>query len=95
MSEHSMKSKRLSANIKLTPHKALIRSIMTCLPSWEFGGNMRFEIAARAKQDSSHDWQLPKTRADPLFACGCKNSENVHVYSIGQGEDRRGIYTAL
>jgi hypothetical protein len=56
---------------------------------------MRFEIAARSKADSPHDWQLPKAHADPLFACGCKNSETVHVYSIGQGEDHHGKYTTL
>jgi hypothetical protein len=32
-----LKSERLSANIKLTLHKALIRSIMTyTCPAWEF-----------------------------------------------------------
>jgi hypothetical protein len=30
-------SEHLSANIKLTPHKALIRSVMTyACPAWEF-----------------------------------------------------------
>jgi hypothetical protein len=56
---------------------------------------MRFEIAARAKKDSPHDWQLSKAHADPLFACGCKHFENVHVYRIGQGEDHHGKYTTL
>jgi hypothetical protein len=56
---------------------------------------MRCEIAAHAKQDFSHDWQLPKKHADQRFACGSKSSENVHVYSIGQGEDRHGKYTTL
>jgi hypothetical protein len=33
-----LKSERLSANIKLTLHKALIRSVMTyACPAWEFG----------------------------------------------------------
>jgi hypothetical protein len=77
LQEASMKSERLSANIELIPHRTLIRSTMTCLHSWEFGENMCFEIAARAKQDSLHDWQLPKAHADPLFACGCRNSETV------------------
>ena len=95
MRELSMKSERLSATIKFTPHKTPIRSIVTCLPSWEFGANMRFEITARAKQDSPHDWQLPKAHADLLFACGYKNYEKVHVYSIGQGEDHHGKYTTL
>jgi hypothetical protein len=34
------KSERLSANIKLTLHKALIRSVMThACPSWEFAAD--------------------------------------------------------
>jgi hypothetical protein len=36
------KSERLSANIKLTPHKALIRSLMTyACPAWEFAAEIR------------------------------------------------------
>jgi hypothetical protein len=74
MNELRMKSDQLSANIKFNPTKTLIRSLMTCLPAWEFGADMRFEIVARANQDSSHDWQLPKEHAEPRFACGSKNS---------------------
>jgi hypothetical protein len=44
------KSERLNANIKLTLHKALIRSVMTyACPSWEFAAASAIEIAASAK----------------------------------------------
>jgi hypothetical protein len=37
-----LKSERLCANIKLTLHKALIRSVMTyACPAWEFGAECR------------------------------------------------------
>jgi hypothetical protein len=45
------KSERLSINIKLTLHKAFIRSVMTyASPAWEFAAyNPSNEIAAPAK----------------------------------------------
>jgi hypothetical protein len=49
------KNKRLSINIKLTLHKALIRSVMTyACPAWEFVANTHVKIVAPAKQGSPH-----------------------------------------
>jgi hypothetical protein len=46
------RSERLSANIKLTLHKALIRSVMTyACPAWEFAADTHlFETAVPSKQ---------------------------------------------
>jgi hypothetical protein len=44
------KSERLSANMKLTLHKALIRSVMTCAcPAWEFAAECHLLKSQRLK----------------------------------------------
>jgi hypothetical protein len=44
------KSEQLSTNIKVTLHKALIRSVTTyACPAWEAGRNPSIETAASAK----------------------------------------------
>jgi len=54
----SKASERLSGNIKLTLHKASIKSIMTCLSSLGGGRHLSTEPAAPAKHNSPHKWQL-------------------------------------
>jgi hypothetical protein len=50
-----IKSKHLSTNIKLTLHKALIRSVMTCLSGLGIRGrHLPLKIAAPIKQGSLH-----------------------------------------
>jgi hypothetical protein len=74
------KSEQLSANIKLTLHKPLIRSIMAyACPAWEFETDNQpsTEITAPAKQGSPHHWQFSKTHADLRFAHGFQTS--VHI----------------
>jgi hypothetical protein len=60
------KSERLSANIKLTLHKALIRSVMTYAVSslGICGRYPSIEIAASAKQGTPHYWQFSKAHTD-------------------------------
>jgi hypothetical protein len=64
------KSELLSANVKLTLHKALIRSVMTyalsCLGIW--GRYPSVKIAAPVKQGSPHYWQFSKAHADRRIA---------------------------
>jgi hypothetical protein len=57
------KSERLSTNIKLTLHKALIRSVMTmaCLV---------WEIAAPGKQGTLYHWELSKPHTGSRNANG-------------------------
>jgi hypothetical protein len=60
------KSERLSTNMKLTLHKALIRSVMTyACPAWEL---KNFKIATHAKQGSAHHWKFFKEHTGPRFA---------------------------
>jgi hypothetical protein len=49
------KSKRLSANIKLTLHKALIRSVMTyACPAWEFAAECHLQKLQRQQNKVLH-----------------------------------------
>jgi len=52
------KSRRLSANIKLTIYKALVKQVMTLsLPRLEISRrHLSFEIIVHAKQSSMHHW---------------------------------------
>jgi hypothetical protein len=69
------KSERLSASIKFTLHKALIRSVMTyASPGWEFCGHPSNEIAVPAKQGTPHNWQFGKVHYGSRFAHGFRNS---------------------
>jgi hypothetical protein len=50
-----LKSEHLSTDIKLTLHKALISSVMTCLPSLGIRGrHLPLKIAAPIKEGSLH-----------------------------------------
>jgi hypothetical protein len=69
------KSERLSANIKLTFHKALSRLVMTyACPAWEFETRIPLKIAALAKQDSAHHWKLSKVHTGPRLSHGFQPS---------------------
>jgi hypothetical protein len=60
------KIERLSANIKLTLHNALIRSVMIyACPSWEYA---TIKIAVPAKQGSPHHWQFSKPYTGPRIS---------------------------
>jgi hypothetical protein len=54
------RSERLSANIKLTLHKALIRSVINyaCL-SWELAADIFLKISVPVKQGSQPYWEFP------------------------------------
>jgi hypothetical protein len=55
------KSEHLSTNIKLTLHRVLIRSVMTCLP--HLGICIRqtpLKVAEPAKQGALHHWEIAK-----------------------------------
>jgi hypothetical protein len=85
------KSERLSANIKLTLHLALIRLIMTyACAAWEFAADtLIFEIAAPAKQGSPHHWKFPKVHTFPRFAHGVQPSVYILLYNkISQATSR-------
>jgi hypothetical protein len=72
------RSEWLSAIIKLTLHKALIRSIMTyACPAWV---SVEFEIAMPRKQSSSRQWQVSKVRTGPRVACCFHNSVRGWFY---------------
>jgi hypothetical protein len=75
------KSERLSANIKLTIHKALIRSVMTyaCF-AWEFVADTHLKIAAPAKQGSLHHWKFLKVHTSSQFAQGFQPSVCTLLY---------------
>jgi hypothetical protein len=63
------KSERLSANIKLTFHKALIRSVMTyACPAREFVTISPIKIAETAKYGSPHHWQFSEAHSDLQYA---------------------------
>jgi hypothetical protein len=71
------KIKGLSTNIKLTFHKALIRSVMTyACPVWEFAPDPHVFKLQRL-QNIWHRWQFSKTRNDPRVARGFQNSVRV------------------
>jgi hypothetical protein len=76
------KSVRLNANITLTPHKALIRSVMTRLPRLGINGRrLPLKIAAPEKQGSLHHWKFSKVHTGPLFAHGFQPSMCIRSYN--------------
>jgi hypothetical protein len=81
---HSLfQSERLSANIKITLHKALIRSVMTyaCL-AWELAADTAYlSIAVPIKQGSSHHWKFSKVHTGPRFAHGFQPSVYIPLYN--------------
>jgi hypothetical protein len=68
------KSARLSANIKLTHHKAAIRSVMTLSRLGISGRHLSLKIAAHAKQGSAHHRKFSKMHTGPRFARGFQPS---------------------
>jgi hypothetical protein len=65
------KSERLSAKIKLTLHKALIRSVTTytvLAPPGISGTHLPHKIAAHAKQGFPNHWKFSKVHTGPRFA---------------------------
>jgi hypothetical protein len=62
------KSERLKANIKLTLHKVLIRSVTTyARPPGSLRRYPYNEIAAPAKQGSQQHWKFSKAHTGPLI----------------------------
>jgi hypothetical protein len=63
-----LKSEHLSANIKLTLHKALIRTvIMYACPAWELAAHL-LKIAAPTKQGSARHWKFSKVHTGLQYA---------------------------
>jgi hypothetical protein len=71
----------LSANVKITLHKALIRSVMTyACSAWELEANTYlFKFAAPAKQDYSLHWKFSEVHSGPRFVHG-SNLPYVYDY---------------
>jgi hypothetical protein len=73
------KSERLSTDIKLNLHKALIKSIMTCFPRLRICSRQQSaKIAAPAKQSFPHLWKFSKAHTVSRFAHGFQTS--VHIW---------------
>jgi hypothetical protein len=68
------KSKRLSANIKLTAHKAFTRqcTVTYAFPCLE--SDISFEIAAPKKQGSAHYWLFSTTHTGSSSVSKCRGS---------------------
>jgi hypothetical protein len=106
------RSQRLSAKIKLTLHKALIRSVMAyACTAWKFSKETYlFKIEALKVlhtignfprctpiRDLHTAFNLPYVYDYVTKLCRqlpevIQNPDNVHVRSIGQGEERRRKY---
>jgi hypothetical protein len=86
------KSERLRANIKLTLHKALIRSVMTydCVCLGICGRQPPLKIAVPAKQGSLHHWKFSKMHAGPRFAHGFRPSICIRLYNKSVQATSRG-----
>jgi hypothetical protein len=64
-----LKSERLSAKIKLTLHKALIRAETTyACPAWELAAGTYLLKAAHTKQGYAHVWKFSKVYTGPRYA---------------------------
>ena len=76
------RTERLSANIKLTLHMALIRSCkVLCLTRLGIRGrHPASEISAPAQQGAPHYWQLSRVHTDQRFVCGFQNSVRVRLH---------------
>jgi hypothetical protein len=73
---------RLSANIKLNVHKALIRpKLLTLAPPGNLLQTVTFEIAALAKQGFAQHWPLSTAHTDPQFTCGLHDFVCVFRYT--------------
>jgi hypothetical protein len=72
------KSEHLSANIKLTLHKALIRSAVTyACTKWELVADTYLLKLQRQKEGSPHHWKFTKVHSCPRFT----QAFNIpHVY---------------
>jgi hypothetical protein len=75
------KSERLRADIKLTLHKALIRSVMTCYPRLGICGRHPPQIAVPSKQGSPHYWTFSKAHAGTRFSHGFQPSVCIRLYN--------------
>jgi hypothetical protein len=85
------RNERLIVNIKVTFHKALIRSVMTyAYLAWELAANTYlFKIAAPTKQGFAHRWKILKVHIGPRFAHGFQPSVCIRLYNkIVQVTDR-------
>jgi hypothetical protein len=77
------KTQRLSVNIKLTFHKALIRSVMTYVcPAWEFQTET-YLLKLQCLQNNviRIHWQAPEVHIGPRYACGFPNSVRLWLHN--------------
>jgi hypothetical protein len=75
----AFKNERLS--IKITLHKALIRSVMTyAYPTWELAADT-CQITAITVQGSPHHWKFSKGHTGPRFAHGFQPSVYIRLYN--------------
>jgi hypothetical protein len=93
------KSERLSANIKLTLHKALIRSVMIyACPAWVLATDtyliklQRLQNKVPRTIGNVYDYITKLFRQQERVI---QNHENEHVRGIGQGEARHRKYKRL
>jgi hypothetical protein len=74
------KSERLSANIELTLHKALIRSDLRLSRLGISGWRLPLKIAAHAKQGSAHHWKFSKEYTGPRFVHSFQTSLCIRFF---------------
>jgi hypothetical protein len=74
------KHERLSANIKLTLYKALIRSVIRLSRLGISDRHLSLKIAAHAKQGSAHNWTFSKAHTGPRFAHSFQHSVYIWLY---------------
>jgi hypothetical protein len=88
------KSERLSVNIKLTLHRALIISVMICLSRLGINGGhvLHLKIVAPEKQGQRFEHGFQPSICIQLYN---KNHKNEHVRGIGKGEARLRKYKRL
>jgi hypothetical protein len=74
---------QVDTNIKLTLHKALIRSIwLLCLPRLQICSRQpSTEIASPAKQSSLRHWKFSRGHTNSWFAHGFQTSIHIWLYN--------------
>ena len=86
-------TERLSPNIKLTLHMALIRSCneLRLTHLGICGRHSSSENAVPAKQDDQHNWQFYKAPTDQRFLCGFQDSV-VHGFNTNYAGSTHRYY---
>jgi hypothetical protein len=74
------KNESSSANIKLTLHRALIRSIMTyACPAWLLAADTYLLKLQLLQNSSPHHWKFSRVHTGPRFAHGFQPSMSIRL----------------